>query len=222
VLLAQLKKSFKELNWGVLAIEILILIIGISVSLQVNEWQNQRDDRQLAQEYLKRLLVDFGESEKVLRKDIGQLRNSADKLLIGMKPLSKSVLTKDDHHILFEAVGQSGIVGRFNVIFGTVKRKTSFTVSTRIDDKSAKTVTVATIALLAPFKGAVITLTADNGKEFAYHEQMTESLKCDVYFTGNVRPLNIFSTSSLFFNIMAFSTTDLVKCGAKRSINSYM
>ena len=94
MLLAQLKKSFKELNWSVLAIEILILIIGISVSLQVNEWQNQRDDRQLAQEYLKRLLVDFGESEKVLRKDIGQLSNSADKLLIGMKPLSKYMLTK--------------------------------------------------------------------------------------------------------------------------------
>ncbi|MFT7315338.1 MAG: IS30 family transposase [Paraglaciecola sp.] len=45
-----------------------------------------------------------------------------------------------------------------------VERKTSFTVLTRVDDKSAKTV------------------TADNGKEFAYHEKMTESLKCDVYF----------------------------------------
>lgn len=28
----------------------------------------------------------------------------------------------------------------------------------------------------------VIAITADNGKEFAYHEKMTESLKCDVYF----------------------------------------
>jgi IS30 family transposase len=63
-----------------------------------------------------------------------------------------------------------------------VERKTSFTVSTRVDDKSAKTVTAATIALLAPFKGAVLTITADNGKEFAYHKQMTESLQSDVYF----------------------------------------
>ncbi|WP_297823970.1 hypothetical protein [uncultured Paraglaciecola sp.] len=54
--------------------------------------------------------------------------------------------------------------------------------STRIDDKSAKTVTAATIALLKPFKDAVQTITADNGKEFAYHEKMTESLKCGVYF----------------------------------------
>ena len=61
-------------------------------------------------------------------------------------------------------------------------RKTSFTISTRVDDKSAKTVTPATIALFAPFKGAVLTITADNGKELAYHEKMAKSVKCDVYF----------------------------------------
>jgi IS30 family transposase len=58
-----------------------------------------------------------------------------------------------------------------------IERKTSFTVSTRVDDKSVKP-----IALLTPFKSAVISITADNGKEFAYHEKMTKSLKCDVYF----------------------------------------
>lgn len=72
--------------------------------------------------------------------------------------------------------------GHSGALVTVVERKTSFTVSTRVDDKSAKTVTAATIALLAPFKSAVLTITADNGKEFAYHEKMTESLKCDVYF----------------------------------------
>jgi IS30 family transposase len=72
--------------------------------------------------------------------------------------------------------------GHSGALVTIVERKTSFTVSTRVDDKSAKTVTAATIALLAPFKGAVLTITADNGKEFAYHEKMTESLQCDVYF----------------------------------------
>ena len=43
-----------------------------------------------------------------------------DKLLIGIRPLSKSTLTKEDHLILFEAVGQSTLVGRFAVIFGTI------------------------------------------------------------------------------------------------------
>jgi hypothetical protein len=120
VLLTRLKKSFEELKWGVLALEILILIVGISMSLQVNKWQNQRDDRQLEQEYLERLIVDFAESEDVLQKDIEQLRSSVDKLLVGIKPLSKSTLTKEDHLALFEAVGQSALIGRFAVVFGTL------------------------------------------------------------------------------------------------------
>jgi len=120
VLLAQLRKSFKELNWGVLVIELMILIFGISISLQVNEWQNQHDDRQLEQEYLERLVVDFEGSEKVLRDDIGGLKSGVDKLLIGIRALSQSTLTKEDHLVLFEAVGQSAVVSRFSVIFGTL------------------------------------------------------------------------------------------------------
>jgi len=63
-----------------------------------------------------------------------------------------------------------------------VKRHTSSIVSTRINDKSASTVTASTVALLKPFKSAILTITADNVKEFAYHEKMTEALAADVYF----------------------------------------
>jgi IS30 family transposase len=72
--------------------------------------------------------------------------------------------------------------GHSGALVTIVERKTSFTVSMRVDDKSARSVTAATIELLSPFKAAVFTITADNGKEFAYHEVMTEHLKCGVYF----------------------------------------
>jgi len=72
--------------------------------------------------------------------------------------------------------------GHSGALVTIVERKTSFTVSTRIHDKSARTVTAATISLLNPFKEAVHTITADNGKEFAYHEQVTAALGAAVYF----------------------------------------
>jgi len=72
--------------------------------------------------------------------------------------------------------------GHSGALVTIVERKTSFTVSTRVNDKSADTVTAATIALLKPYRKAVFTITADNGKEFAYHEEMTKSLNCGVYF----------------------------------------
>lgn len=72
--------------------------------------------------------------------------------------------------------------GHSGALVTIVERQTSFTVSTRVDDKSAKTVTAATVALLKPYEKAVLTITADNGKEFAYHEEMTKHLGCGVYF----------------------------------------
>jgi IS30 family transposase len=72
--------------------------------------------------------------------------------------------------------------GHSGALVTIVDRATSFTVSKRINNKMAQTVTDVTIELLKPFKGAVLTITADNGKEFAYHEQMTKALGAAVYF----------------------------------------
>lgn len=63
-----------------------------------------------------------------------------------------------------------------------VERSTNFTVAAQVNSKSAADVTRVTIALLEPFKGSVHTITADNGKEFAYHEQISKALSTNVYF----------------------------------------
>ena len=42
--------------------------------------------------------------------------------------------------------------------------------------------TDAVITLLTTYTGAVHTITADNGKEFAYHEKITAALGAPVYF----------------------------------------
>ena len=63
-----------------------------------------------------------------------------------------------------------------------VERVTRFTASKVVKSKRAEEVTAATIALLTPFKRLVRTITADNGKEFAYHEQIATSLGCHFYF----------------------------------------
>lgn len=72
--------------------------------------------------------------------------------------------------------------GHSGALVTIVERKTSFSVSMRVNDKSAETVTAAAIALLEPYRAAVLTITADNGKEFAYHEKITEALDAKVYF----------------------------------------
>ena len=72
--------------------------------------------------------------------------------------------------------------GHSGALVTIVERETSFAVSMRVKSKRAEEVTAATIALLAPYKELVHTITSDNGKEFAYHEQIANGLECDFYF----------------------------------------
>jgi len=72
--------------------------------------------------------------------------------------------------------------GHSGALVTIVERVTKFTVSMQVNSKCAADVTKATIALLKPYKNLVHTITADNGKEFAYHEEISKSLNTGVYF----------------------------------------
>jgi len=63
-----------------------------------------------------------------------------------------------------------------------VERKSKFTVMKKVESKTAELVAAATIELLRPYKDRVLTITADNGKEFAHHEKVAKALECDYYF----------------------------------------
>jgi IS30 family transposase len=72
--------------------------------------------------------------------------------------------------------------GHSGALVTIVERATQFSLVANVANKSAEAVTAATIELLMPYSGAVHTITADNGKEFAYHEQLTKVLGAAVYF----------------------------------------
>ena len=72
--------------------------------------------------------------------------------------------------------------GHSGALVTIVERATQFTLVANVPNKSAEAVTAATIELLKPYQGALHTITADNGKEFAYHEELTAELGVAVYF----------------------------------------
>jgi len=72
--------------------------------------------------------------------------------------------------------------GHSGALVTIVDRATQFTLVANVPNKSAEAVTAATVALLKPYQSALHTITADNGKEFAYHEELTAELGAAVYF----------------------------------------
>lgn len=67
-------------------------------------------------------------------------------------------------------------------IVSMVDRATKLTQLIKVDHKTAEEVTDALITKLGPIKEFVCTLTADNGKEFAYHQSVSLALEADFFF----------------------------------------
>jgi IS30 family transposase len=68
------------------------------------------------------------------------------------------------------------------VLVTAVDRASKYTVIEIVANKTSELVTAALIKRLSAFDGKVLTITADNGKEFAEHEKITEALGATVYF----------------------------------------
>jgi len=72
--------------------------------------------------------------------------------------------------------------GRRGALVSLVERKSSFTLIGKLARKTAGQTRDAATELLEPLKDLVHTITLDNGKEFAFHEEIAKSLDAEVYF----------------------------------------
>ena len=74
------------------------------------------------------------------------------------------------------------VYGQDGYFVTLVERVSKLLLTCRVKSKSKKEVTKAIKKLLKPYKSICKTITFDNGGEFARHEDVSESLKCDIYF----------------------------------------
>jgi IS30 family transposase len=72
--------------------------------------------------------------------------------------------------------------GHRGALVSLVERKSRYTLLQPVTQRLANWVADATISLLCPFADLVHTITGDNGKEFAEHVRIAETLKASFYF----------------------------------------
>jgi IS30 family transposase len=72
--------------------------------------------------------------------------------------------------------------GHQGVLVTMVERRSLYTVIRAVPRKQAHAVAEAMTSALAPLGDRVLTVTVDNGKEFASHEKISKALGVDVYF----------------------------------------
>jgi hypothetical protein len=69
MIVRRLAEALRKQNWVTVVLEIMIVVIGIFLGLQANDWNQARNDRALEVRYLERLQAD-------LQKDLGRLDSS--------------------------------------------------------------------------------------------------------------------------------------------------
>jgi transposase, IS30 family len=76
------------------------------------------------------------------------------------------------------------IIGKnhHQAILSLVERKTKYCLLAKVARKTAQMVEQAACGKLAEHVGKVHTITSDNGREFANHQQIAESLAADFFF----------------------------------------
>jgi len=73
-------------------------------------------------------------------------------------------------------------------ILTATERKSQFELMVKTDGTKAESIRKQMINLLAPFKELVKTITSDNGKEFAKHQEIASKLETDFYFAEPYSP----------------------------------
>ena len=105
----------------------------------------------------------------------GQIRN---RVSIDERPALVEEKTRIGDWEIDTVIGQN----HQGALVTIVDRVSKFTLIKKVDSKHAEVVTEATIILLQPYIDKTLTITADNGKEFAGHEKTKEQLNAEVYF----------------------------------------
>ena len=108
MVLRRLAEAIREQNWFTVFIEVLVVVIGIFIGLQVDDWNYERKDRTLERRYLERLLdditLDIDEMQYAL--DLAKVRRAMGQMLIDA--LDDPAVARNDPTRFITAIEQAG------------------------------------------------------------------------------------------------------------------
>ena len=78
MLLRRVSEHVKKQDWLAVAVDFIIVVIGVFMGLQVQEWNQQRIDRNKEHVYLERLTTDFSIIERGLQRCLAVYKDSIE------------------------------------------------------------------------------------------------------------------------------------------------
>jgi hypothetical protein len=121
MLVRRFVQHVREQNWFLVCVEIIVVVAGIFIALQVDDWNQQRKDMALERQYLARLQ---NELERLLEAEESRLRWNDSRLAHGeliQEVIDNQHLPEDERRNFEYGLYLLGVVNRARLSWGTVE-----------------------------------------------------------------------------------------------------
>lgn len=106
MILRKLTIALKKQNWSTVLLEILIVVVGIYVGLQVDGWNETRKEKAKEKVYLERLVRDIERDADLLSRSIQRADNRAADAILAMNGLADPTLLESDPCQFLASIGR--------------------------------------------------------------------------------------------------------------------
>lgn len=121
MLVRRLAEQLRNQDWFLVGIEIMVLVVGIFIALQVEDWSQERENIALERQYLARMQ---NELERLLEAEESRLRWNDVRLTQGelvQEVIDNQHLPEDERRSFEYGLYLLGVVNRARLSWGTVE-----------------------------------------------------------------------------------------------------
>lgn len=120
MILRRLSQSLKEQNWMAIAIEFVLLVAGVFLGIQAQQWSSERAERRLEHVYLTRVLSDIDVSIETNELNAARLTEYSDEESFVVDSLRRCSLPEARRDFFADGLSDLGKVGPSVFVLSTV------------------------------------------------------------------------------------------------------
>ena len=120
MILRRVIQHVKKQEWTAVGIDFLIVVIGVFVGIQVQQWSNERGERRLEQVYLQRILSDITLSIETNELNMKRLTTYSDAQFLVVNSLRQCSLPEEKKDVFADGLSDIAKVGPSVFVMSTV------------------------------------------------------------------------------------------------------
>jgi len=120
MILRRLIQHLQQQQWTAIGIELVIVVLGVFIGIQAQQWQQGWEDRRLERVYLERILADIALSIETNELNIARLEGYSDGQALVVASLRRCELPKDKQDAFADGISDIAKVGPSVFVLSTM------------------------------------------------------------------------------------------------------